>query len=536
MSEDGAHELVRALVDSGISVCFANPGTSELGLVAALEADPGMRTILCPHETVASGAADGYARLARRPAAVALHQGPGLANGLANLHNARKAGSPVLTLVGTSAEPELEGPLDCAPDALAGAVSKQVSEVRGDATWAAQDAVAAAVASPAGVSTLLVPETVSWRQGTTADSPRVAVPSPRTATTVTPPSPLDEARAALARGERTALVVGTSLITEEALGALAALSESFATRVLRSAFPTLLARGAGVPRTEVMAADAAGVRAQLAGVETVVLLDAPPPVAAFGLPGDTRRLLPDAVPTVSLLSGPDGVTGLLAELGVTTSDPVPVTAEPDTGDRPAGESLTAARVGAALSAHLPRGSVLVDESNSSSPALLSATENAAPHVLLTVPGFAVGGGLPLAVGAAVAEPDRRVVALVADGSAMFSLPALWTQAREQLTCLTVVVNNRGYQILRQQVRRRYAEGSSSRQRLDGSQLFSLSAPEVDFSMVAAGLGVPGGRATTVADLEVELARGLSTPGPYLVDAVVDAVDAAADHPEATHDS
>ena len=165
---NGAQALINTLVDGGVDVCFANPGTSEMHFVAALDTVPQMRGVLTLFEGIATGAADGYARIAGRPAAVLLHLGPGLGNGLANLHNARRARVPMVVVVGDHAtyHKKYDAPLESDIDALAGSVSGWVHRTSDTADIAADaaEAIAETLANNQ-ISTLILPADTSWTDG-----------------------------------------------------------------------------------------------------------------------------------------------------------------------------------------------------------------------------------------------------------------------------------------------------------------------------------------------------------------------------------
>ncbi|MFD1120798.1 thiamine pyrophosphate-binding protein, partial [Sphaerisporangium aureirubrum] len=166
---NGAQSLIRTLADAGVDVCFANPGTSEMHFVAALDTVPEMHGVLGLFEGVVTGAADGYARVAGRPAAALLHLGPGLGNGLANLHNARRARTPVVVVVGDHAtyHKKYDAPLESDIEAVAGSLNGWVRRcaATGDVGADAAAAVAAAMDAPGRVATLVLPADLSWGEG-----------------------------------------------------------------------------------------------------------------------------------------------------------------------------------------------------------------------------------------------------------------------------------------------------------------------------------------------------------------------------------
>ena len=240
----GAQALIGSLVGAGVDVCFMNPGTSEMHFVGALDSVPQMRGVLALFEGVATGAADGYARIAGRPAAVLLHLGPGLANGLANLHNARRARSPIVTIVGGHATGHVryDAPLQSDIEALARTVSGWV-HTSGATRDLAQDAMRAVAAARRGqIATLVLPADVSWSDGGTLAPPR---PQPA------PEAVDDDQIKAVARlvpaSPSPLLLLGGSALTERGLKAASRISAATGARLLAETFPARMERGAGLP-------------------------------------------------------------------------------------------------------------------------------------------------------------------------------------------------------------------------------------------------------------------------------------------------
>ncbi|MFI8932874.1 acetolactate synthase large subunit [Streptomyces sp. NPDC053474] len=514
---NGAQSLISGLVEAGVQVCFANPGTSELHIVTALDDVPRMRPVLCLFEGVATGAADGYGRMTGRPASTLLHLGPGLAGGLPNLHNARRAGTPVVNVVGDHAlrHKRLDAPLESDITALARTVSAWTRRAY-DATDLAEDAadaVAAAVGPPGAVATLVVPADVAW-----ADAEKPAAPRRRAAVPhgFVSERGLEEAAAVLRSGEPAALLLGGAATHGAGLRAAAQVAGATGARLLCETFPARLERGAGLPPVERLGYRTADAAGQLSGVRHLVLAGASLPVPFFAYPGQSGVVVPDGCEVRELGGAGQDVGVALRELAAAVGGATAAPAAREAGrPRVPGGELTAETAAAVVGALLPQGAVVVDESNTSGLWLPGATAGAPPHDWLTLTGGALGQGLPLAVGAAVARPERPVLALVADGAAMYTLPALWTQAREGLDVTTVVFSNRAYAILGlEQGMMGAAVGAA------GRELFDLGRPELDFVALARGMGVSAGRATTVEGFASLLERGLAEPGPFLVECVV----------------
>ncbi len=515
---NGAQALIATLVSDGVRICFANPGTSEMHFVAALDTVPDMRGVLTLFEGVATGAADGYARISGDPAAVLLHLGPGLGNGLANLHNARRAVVPMLVVIGDHAtyHKKYDAPLESDIDSVAGTVSGwlrrsgAVADVAADAT----EAIASARAHR-HISTLILPADVSWGDG--AELAKGAVPQPSPV-----PADLDEVAAVLSSGEPTVLLVGGDATRAPGLSAAVRLAQACGTRVICETFPTRLERGAGLPAVERLAYFAEAATAQLDGVRHIVLAGAPHPVSFFAYPGKPSDLVPEGA-QVHTLAGPVGAVDALIELADRLApDEVAATAPLSRPVLPTGP-LTVQTSADVLGALLPERAIVVDESNTSGFLLPQATSGAPAHDWLTLTGGAIGYALPVSIGAALAAPDRPVLCLESDGSAMYTISALWTQAREHLDVTTVVYANRAYDILRIELQRVGAEAAGNLPGPKAESLLDLTRPTLDFVHIATGMGVPARRVSTAEELTEALQWAFGEPGPHLIEAVMPSI-------------
>lgn len=514
---NGAQALMKTLVDAGIEVCFTNPGTSEMHFVAALDSEPKMRAVLALFEGVATGAADGYARMAGKPAATLLHLGCGLGNGLANLHNARKGKVPVVNIVGDHAthHTQYDAQLQSDIETVARNVSPgfvRTSQSTAALCQDAVDAIAAARGLPGQVATLILPADVSWGEG--------GVPCPP------PPPPRPEAAddatvqaiaQALRAGGKAALLLGGQALREPGLRAAARIAAHSGVKVFAEVFPTRLERGAGLPAVERIAylAELAGV--QLAGIEHLVLVDTKAPVSFFAYPGKRSYLVPEGC-TVHPLSTPAqdaaaSLENLAQALGAAQTQPA--LQAPARPGRPRGK-LTAEKVCKAVGHLLPENAILIDEAITSGLMLAPFTAGAPRHDLITLTGGAIGQGLPNAVGAAIACPERPVLALIGDGTSMYTIQALWTMAREKLNVVSVIFNNASYSVLNVELERVGAEkvGAKALSQLD------LTGPVIHFAQLAQGMGVHGVRTTTAEEFVRALEHALATPGPHLIEAVV----------------
>jgi acetolactate synthase-1/2/3 large subunit len=517
---NGAQALIRTLVDRGVDTCFTNPGTSEMHFVAALDDVPAMRAVLALFEGVATGAADGYARMTRRPAATLLHLGPGLGNGLANLHNARRAHSPVLNIVGDHATThwQFDAQLQSDIETVARNVSTFVrtSASTADLIADALSALSAAVGPPGSVATLILPADVSWSNDDGFDRAAPAAPAGGAGTSPSEDS-IAAAAAALRSSEPAVILIGGRACSGPALDRVADIAAATGARLLAETFPARLERGAGRPPVDRLAYLAEFAAMQLEGTRHLVLVDAKSPVSFFAYPDRPSDLVPEGC-TVHEAVGPATDLGaaldaLAASLSVPTG--IAPRAPGERPDLPTGE-LTAQAVSQALGALLPEGAIVSDEGNTSSLFAPGSTAGSPPHDWLCLTGGAIGQGLPVAAGAAVACPDRRVVALEADGSALYTLQAWWTMAREGLDVTTILLNNRSYSVLNMELDRVGAGTPGPRAR----NVLDLARPDIDFVSLAEGMGLQAVRADSAEGFSDALARALATPGPSLVEAMI----------------
>jgi acetolactate synthase-1/2/3 large subunit len=510
---NGAQALIRTLTASGIDMCFANPGTSEMHFVAQLDAVPEMRAVLALFEGVVTGAADGYGRMAERPAATLLHLGPGLGNGTANLHNARRARTPVVNLVGDHAtyHRHYDAPLTSDIESLARNFSGWIRTSASTAALPrdAAEAVAAAISPPGRVATLVLPADVSWTEGAVPAAPLPPLPAARVADEV-----VAEAARALRSGGPVALLIGGRAVRERGLVAAHRAAAATGAKVLGETFPARLERGAGLPPLEQLAYLAEMATTQLVGLRQLVVVDCKSPVSFFAYPGKPSVLTP-ADCEVHFLAGdgddPVGALEALAEAVGAAPDAATLAAA-SRPDLPTG-ALTGETVAAALGALLPEGAIVSDEAQTSGVWLLGATAGAPRHDWLTLTGGAIGQGMPVATGAALACPDRPVISLEGDGSAMYTVQSLWTQANEGLDVTTIMFSNHSYAILELELSRVGVAQTGPR----AKALLDLSKPPIDFVALARGMGVPATRPSDAAAFVDDLRAALAEPGPHLID-------------------
>ncbi len=507
---NGATTLVRTLLNSGIRVCFANPGTSEMHFVAALDAHPDMRCILCLFEGGVTGAADGYYRMTGQIAVSLLHLAPGFANGFANLHNARKAKSAMVTVMGEHATHHLqhESPLKGDTIGIAEAVSHSVVRPMraADVAGHAAHAIHQAQSNGGQIATLILPADTAWNA---ADQAAVAnAPQP-------PRRPMVGAIAAAAdvlRLPGAVLMVDGPALRRPLADLASAIAQATGARLMCPYFVARIARGAGsVPFEPLHYAVDENV-ALLAGTKAMVLIGADEPTAFFAYPG--KPSLPAPVDCLMMrLCAPDmDVAFTLQALAdhVQATTPLPTTplALPAA---PTG-AVTLEKLGEAVAALLPAHAVVVEEAITSARPLIDATRHARPHDWLCLMGGAIGDGLPVAVGAAVGAPDRKVVLLQADGSAMYTLQSLWTMARERLDVVVIVLDNGGYRTLHREM----ANVGVAQAGRNALRMFDVADPALDWVALARGHGVAGVAVQDLDQFNTAFAAALATPGPHLI--------------------
>jgi acetolactate synthase-1/2/3 large subunit len=510
---NGAERLIRALVSGGVEVSFANPGTSEMHFVAALDRVEGMRCVLCLHETVTTGAADGYYRMAGKPASTLLHLGPGLANALANLHNLKRARSGVVNIVGEHATYHLrhDALLTSDVQAIAGTMSHWVRTATLETSIAEDCAQAISVASqpPGQVATLILPADVAWSDaaGPAAARP-AAVPAQVCGTAI-------EAAAKALSGEgRVLIMLGTRALREEALLHASKIAAKTGARLSAEVANARVQRGVGRVAIERMPYPISAALEITQGVTHVILVGAKAPVAVFAYPGKPSLLYPPEAEIITLAAPGDDALDALERLAdrIGASKNPPLLNSRQRPDIPTG-ALTPAKIGAILCNLLPEQAIVADESITTGRGFFKDTHGAAPHDWLSLTGGSIGEGLPLAVGAAIACPDRKVVSLQADGAGMYSLQAIWTIARERLDVTICIWANRAYAILKGELVGVGVENAGKR----AQSVLSLSDPPLDWMKLAAGMGVEGARVTSAEAFAEVFGTAVRRKGPFLIE-------------------
>ncbi|MGC2529866.1 MAG: acetolactate synthase large subunit [Candidatus Acidiferrum sp.] len=510
---NGAESLVRTLVAGKVEVCFTNPGTSEMHIVAALDRVAEMRCVLGLFEGVVTGAADGYARMTGKPACTLLHLGPGLANGLANLHNASRAEVPIVNIVGQHASYHLrhDTPLTSDIAAIARPYSKWL-RTSASATDIGQDAAAALVAArtaPGRIATLIVPADVAWGEGGALTSipslPKAPIPSTET---------IERAASMLRSGLRTAVLLAGNALYGEGLSAAGRIAAATNAKLFAPYPITRVQRGAGTPPVERIPYVLEQAVGELKDFRQLILMGASAPVSYFASPGKNSVLTPPDCEIHTLaIPGEDYVGALEALTGALSLRGTQGLAEKLEQPRAPIGSITLAGLAAAVAAVLPENALVVDESMTSGRGMMTATKGALPHDWLTNTGGAIGIALPLAVGAAVACPERQVLCLSADGSGMYTAQALWTMAREGLRITTVIFANRAYGVLK----REFSYLGVGEPGARATDLFEIGRPDLDWVSLARGMGVPGTRVSSLEEFAKALEAGFASAGPLLIE-------------------
>ncbi|HEY5647486.1 MAG TPA: acetolactate synthase large subunit [Pseudomonadales bacterium] len=513
---NGAQSMLETLINNGIEVCFTNPGTSEMHMVSAIGSTQKMRSILCLFEGNCSGAADGYARMTGKAACTLFHLGPGLSNASANIHNARKAGSPMINLVGDHAtyHKKFDAPLNSDVEGLAAPVSHWVRTSKNAASLPADaaDAVAASRIRPGQIATLIVPADCAWDESVApvGAQPLPAVPKASDAAVA-------EAARMLRGGRKTVLLMSRMALSEQALEAADRIAQKTGARVFCDTFFPRLPRGAGRPVVERLGYFAEQATEQIKDAEQLIMVGTRAPVGFFAYPGKASEFAPQGAALHTLAGLEEDAEDALARLAqaLEATDLAPRRAKLVKPGFMSGQ-LSPQSIAVAVAELLPAQAIVVDEGATVGGACYPACETAQPHDWMTVTGGSIGYGLPTAIGAAVACPERKVVCLHGDGGAMYTIQSLWTMAREDLDICIVIFANRKYQILQVELARVGAQ-TMNKKTLD---MLDLSNPDIDFVKLAEGMGVPAARAATAEEFNDLLSRFMGEKGPRLIEAIV----------------
>lgn len=517
MSINGSKILMNTLIENGVEVCFGNPGTSEMHLVDAISKADNIKAVLGLFEGVVTGAADGYARMAEKPAATLLHLGPGLANGLANIHNAKRARTPMVNLIGQHALDHLqyEAPLKSDIEGLARPLCHHIQTTT-DVNCISQDAaksIAAANSNAGQIASLIIPADMAWSVPTNDTVEKSPAPNqPKASGNV-----ISNVAAALGNGKKTALLLDNKALYGEALRNAGRIAKATGAQLICPTFFSRTERGAGTVPVGRIPYFAEMATEFLKDIEQLILVGGTAPVSFFAYPGKPSWLLSDGTDVVTLSSeiedSPAALQALAQALECSDGDYEQQAA--NQLEIPTGE-LTPEGVAACLNAYIPENAIVMDEGATSALPAYPMTQAAAKHDWLTLTGGSIGQGLPAAMGAAVACPDRKIICLEGDGSAMYTVQALWSIANQNQDMCVVMYVNHSYRILNVEMQRVGVEDPSPA----AAEMLELENPKLDWKKLAEGMGVPTTVAKTTEEFEQQFKEAMQTKGPRLIAAMV----------------
>lgn len=513
---NGAESLIRSFTHAGVNVCFANPGTSEMHLVQAIDAVPEMRAVLALFEGVCTGAADGYGRMMGVPATTLLHLGPGFANGIANLHNARRANSPIINLIGnhTLKHVEFDTPLTSDIDTLARNVSSWIKSdstadsLAKDGMSALRSAATVKSGSSGNISTMIIPADACWSATTNTSASMLATPSRAI---------VDDEVVKYVAGKIDAhsmILLDNDGLSESSRIAAGRISTATGCRIALTTFPARFDGGPGSPVVEKLPYFPEAVLKMLSNVKTLILAGAEPPASFFAYPGKPSSLVPEDCEVVTLARSEQNTSEGLESVAdlLKASNLEYACNKYERPQLPTGK-LNLRFMAATIAHLLPDNAIMCSDSGGGG-AVFDPAQNSVPNTWLNLTGGSIGQGGPVATGAAVACPDRRVLAVLGDGATMYTNQSFWTQAREGLDVTTIVFNNQRYGILETEYFRLGVDSIGAR----ASNMFNLVRPTIDYVALAGSMGVPGREVGTCEELQSALVTSFSSSGPFLIDA------------------
>lgn len=515
---NGAEIILQTAQKAGVEICFANAGTTELPLVAAFDTIGGIRPVLGLFEGVCTGAADGYGRMKQKPAMTLLHLGPGFANGIANLHNARRAHTPIFNVIGEHASWHLaaDPPLNMDIAAVAKTVSGWQRTSRGVESLP-QDTAEALVASLYGqISTLIVPADHQWSEyeGGKVSMPRFSFDAPDSKN-------IDTAAELLKKSSKPALLLGCNALRKPCLEAAAKIKAATGCDLLMVNFPAYQDSGAGFPVLKRIPYFPEQADALLSQYDTFILAGTEEPVVFFGYKGGKSRYLTEKQKSLRIDSDKQdpaaALQALLQAVGFSQGkyDIGSLLTKYELPQLPSG-GLNSKKMCAVIAALQPENCIVVEEGVTSGAPYYSLAPNLKPYSHIALTGGAIGQGMPCALGAALACPDRQVINIEADGSAMYTLQSLWSQSHEQANVTTIICSNRKYFTIEFECRRAgcATPGPASRALID------MTNPSIDWVSLSRGMNVPAVAVTTAEDMVKELRSALNESGPHLIEVIL----------------
>ena len=512
---NGAKALLESLVNSGVEVCFANPGTSEMHLVTAIGETDSIRPVLCLFEGVVTGAADGYWRMRRKPAVTLLHLGPGYANGMANLHNARRAFSGIVNIVGDHAEWHLKHDAPLTSNVIAHAELHsdlvRISKSSQDLSVAGSEAVAFAKNGWGKIATVIVPANHAWEEATTSHNFMKSDSLEQV-----PIGRIQEVAECLHSGKNIAMLMGGEALFEKSTEIAGRISRVGNITLLCETFAARLQRGEGrVPLNRVPYFAEQAIEF-LQDFDCLILVGSKNPVGFFAYPEVKSLLAADNCEIITLAKTDEDVDAALVKLAELVGAPSTCKTQSRSVEKPGSDILNPANIGMVIAELLPEDSILSDEGITCGLELYTQTMGAAKHDWLSITGGSIGQGLPVSLGAGIACPDRKVVSFQADGSGMYTVQSLWTMAREDVDVTVVILNNDSYAILNVELARLKAGEPTDKTR----SMFDLSNPSLDWVDLAKGMGVPAVRVNTVNQFHDQFEQSMKKRGPFLIEVIV----------------
>ena len=525
---NGAEKLIKTLAANGVEVCFANPGTSEMHLVAAIDKQDNIKAVLGLFEGVVTGAADGYGRMKDKPAATLLHLGPGLANGLANLHNAKRARTPIINIIGDHADYHLkyDAPLTSDVKAVASPFSQWVgiSKSADDLSEQLVLGLEQALSYPGQVASLIAPANHAWDMVDNDVISEITIPKPAQVSILK----INETAKALQAAAKPVLYLGARALREDALIEAAKIATACGARLVCETFPVRLQRGAGRVKVERLPYFGELAKDFMQDFTDIILVGAKPPVSFFAYPDKPSEILPETANVINLAKPREDVLSALRDLANCLNAPkdpkqemeyikdfiqAPMIAPFESG------ALNPVNLGALIGKYTPKNAIIVDESNTCGLAIFPMTAGAKKHDFLSLTGGSIGYGLPAALGAAIACPNQKTICLQADGSAMYTVQALWTMARENLDVTILLINNGSYAILNVELARVGVKNPGK----SALSLLDLGNPDINWVDISKGLGVDAVRVETTEEMEAALSKAMAQKSPFLIEAIIPAM-------------
>jgi len=517
---NGAQAFFKVLLDGGVDTIFGCPGTSEMQIIQEL-GQTNVHAVLGLQENVVTGMAHGYGVMTGKPSLSLLHVACGISNGLANMHNGRRAGAPMVVFAGgVAANHEVNNPehqMLLRPQQIAAAATDWQREALTSDLLAdcAAEALQVANTGYGKVAMVFGPAQTFWEEATILeDQTRPPIPPRRVSA-----STIKEIAESIQSGKKTCLLLGGHALREEALEVAGRISAATGAELWQDYIVARLQRGAGrVPVKRIPYVVEAGVEA-LKDFEQIVLVGNQIPIPTFSYKGKPLTKVPEGCAIKTLGTTECDLLQALTDLADAVNAPAkaPVHQDRAKGVAPTGV-LNEAAICQSIVAAMPDNVIVVDEGNMESFNFPELTAGAAPHDFMQAPtGGAIGAGASVAIGASVAAPDRKVVCLEGDFSLNLNIMSLWTMAKQNSNICLVIMNNGGSQALRMELAR-VRPGDETDKALD---MLLIRDPEIDYVKIAEGNGLSATRATTAEEFHQQFVAAMKKKGPHVIDAQVE---------------